>query len=85
MASLQILGMMSTEFVKLVLLAFIIAAPLSWYAMNKWLEGFEYKTTLNIFIFIVAGVGALAIALFTISYESLRAANTNPARTLRSE
>ncbi len=81
----QILGMMSREFVKLVLLAFIIAAPLSWYAMNKWLEGFEYKTTLNIFIFIVAGVGALAIALFTISYESVRAANTNPARTLRSE
>ena len=81
----QILGMMSREFVKLVLLAFIIAAPLSWYAMNKWLEGFEKKTTLNIFIFIVAGVGALAIALFTISYESVRAANTNPARTLRSE
>ena len=81
----QILGMMSREFVKLVLLAFIIAAPLSWYAMNKWLEGFEYKTTLNIFIFIIAGVGALAIALFTISYESFRAANTNPARTLRSE
>ena len=81
----QILAMMSREFVKLVLLAFIIAAPLSWYAMTKWLEGFEYKTPLNIFIFIVAGVGALAIALFTISYESFRAANTNPARTLRSE
>jgi putative ABC transport system permease protein len=81
----QILGMMSTEFIKLVLLAFVIAGPLSWYAMNKWLEGFEYKTPLNIFIFVMAGLGALAIALFTISYESLKAANTNPARTLRNE
>lgn len=81
----QILGMMSKEFVKLVMLAFVIAGPLSWYAMNKWLEGFEYKTPLNIFIFILAGLGALAIALLTISYESMKAANTNPARTLRNE
>ncbi len=81
----QILGMMSKEFVKLVLIAFVIAGPLSWYAMSKWLEGFEYKTPLNIFIFILAGLGALAIALFTISFESFRAANTNPARTLRNE
>jgi putative ABC transport system permease protein len=81
----QILGMMSKEFVKLVLIAFVIAGPLSWYAMNKWLEGFEYKTPLDISIFILAGLGALAIALFTISYESIKAANTNPARTLRNE
>ena len=81
----QILGMMSMEFVKLVLLAFVIAAPLSWYAMSKWLEGFEYKTPLNISIFILAGLSALAIALFTISYESFKAANTNPASTLRNE
>lgn len=81
----QILGMMSKEFVKLVLLAFVIATPLSWYAMNKWLEGFEYKTTLDALIFTYAGLGAIVIALLTISYESLKAANTNPAKTLRNE
>jgi putative ABC transport system permease protein len=81
----QILGMMSKEFVKLVLLAFVIAGPLSWYAMNKWLEGFEYKTPLDLSIFVMAGLAALAIALLTISYESIKAANTNPARTLRTE
>lgn len=81
----QIMAMMSREFVKLVMLAIIIATPLSWYVMNKWLQGFEYRTPLNVFIFTYAGAGALAIALLTISYESLKAANTNPASTLRSE
>jgi putative ABC transport system permease protein len=81
----QIMGMMSKEFVKLVMIAFFIAIPLSWYAMQKWLQGFEYKTSLNIAPFIYAGLSALIIALVTISYESLRAANTDPAKTLRSE
>jgi putative ABC transport system permease protein len=81
----QIVGMMSKEFVKLVLIAFVVASPVAWYAMTKWLEGFEYRTTLDILIFTYAGLGALTIALLTISYESLKAANTDPARTLRSE
>lgn len=81
----QIVGMMSKEFVRLVLIAFIIAIPLSWYAMQKWLENFEYKTTLNIAPFVYAGLCALLIALLTISYESFRAANTDPAKTLRNE
>jgi putative ABC transport system permease protein len=81
----QIMGMMSKEFVKLVLVAFVIAVPLSWYAMQKWLEGFAYKTTLNIMPFAFAGLSALVIALVTISYESLKAANTDPAKTLRNE
>ena len=81
----QIMGMMSKEFVRLVLVAFAIAIPLAWYAMQKWLEGFEYKTPLSIAPFVYAGLTALAIALLTISYESLRAANTDPAKTLRTE
>jgi putative ABC transport system permease protein len=81
----QIMSMMSKEFVRLVLIAFAIAIPLSWYAMQKWLEGFEYKTSLNIAPFIYAGLSALVIALLTISYESLKAANTDPAKTLRNE
>jgi putative ABC transport system permease protein len=81
----QIVGMMSKEFVKLVMIAFLIAIPLSWYAMQKWLQGFEYKTPLNIAPFIYAGLSALIIALVTVSYESLRAANADPAKTLRNE
>ncbi|HZB11747.1 MAG TPA: ABC transporter permease [Chryseolinea sp.] len=81
----QIMAMMSKEFVKLVLFAFIVAVPLAWYAMEKWLEGFEYKTPLNIAPFVYAGLAALVIALLTISYESLKAANMDPAKTLRNE
>jgi putative ABC transport system permease protein len=81
----QITGMMSKEFVRLVVLAFVIAVPLAWYGSQKWLEGFEYKTPLNITPFVLAGVCALVIALLTVSYESLKAANTDPAKTLRNE
>jgi putative ABC transport system permease protein len=81
----QIMSMMSKEFIRLVLIAFLIATPLAWYAMNQWLQAFEYKISLEISVFIFAGLGALAIALITISYESLRAANADPARTLRNE
>ncbi len=81
----QIMGMMSREFVKLVLLAFVIAAPLAWYAMNQWLQAFEYKVPLDVSIFTFAGLGAIAIALLTVSYESLKAASADPARTLRNE
>jgi putative ABC transport system permease protein len=81
----QILGMMSKEFVKLVLISIALATPVAWYAMNKWLQGFEYKTTVDAFIFLYAGLAAISIALLTISYESLKAASANPASTLRSE
>lgn len=81
----QIVGMMSSEFVKLVLVAFAMGTPVAWYVMDKWLQGFEYKTSLDFFIFSYAGLAAIIIALATISFESLKAANTNPARTLRNE
>jgi putative ABC transport system permease protein len=81
----QILRMMSKEFVKLVLISFAVAVPLSWYAMDKWLQNFEYKMPLSIAPFVYAGLSALVIALLTISYESLKAANTDPAKTLRNE
>ncbi len=81
----QIVTMMSKEFVKLVILAFVIAAPLAWYAMSKWLQAFEYKMALEVSLFFFAGLTAVVIALLTITYESLRAANADPARTLRNE
>lgn len=81
----HIVGMMSGEFVKLVVIAFAIGAPIAWYAMDKWLQRFEYKTPLDFSLFLYAGLASITIALLTISYESFKAAKTDPARTLRSE
>ncbi len=81
----QIVAMMSTEFVKLVLIAFVIAVPLAWYGMNKWLESFAYKISIEWFVFALAGVVALTIALITVSFESIKLAMGNPVESLRSE
>jgi putative ABC transport system permease protein len=81
----QIIGLISREFVKLVLVAVLLAAPLSWYLMNEWLQRFTYKTEVDLFIFLYAGAAAILTALLTVSFESLRAAMQNPTKSLRSE
>ena len=81
----QILSLLNIDFVKWVGLAFIIAVPIAWYAMYKWLEGFAYKTTMSWWIFALAGITALAIALLTVSWQSFRAAVANPVESLRDE
>ncbi len=81
----QILKLLNKDFVKWVGLAFIVAVPISWYAMNKWLEGFAYKTTMSWWIFALAGIIALFIALLTESWQSFRAATNNPVDALRDE
>lgn len=81
----QIVAMMSTEFVKLVVLAFVISMPIAWYAMNRWLEGFAYREPIHLTVFVYAGVTALAIALLTVGFESVKAASANPVNSLRNE
>ncbi|MBS1681472.1 MAG: ABC transporter permease [Bacteroidetes bacterium] len=81
----QIVMMMSSEFVKLVLVAFVIAVPVAWYGMGQWLEGFAYKTSMGWIVFVLAGAVALAIALITVSFESVKSAMGNPVDSLRSE
>ncbi|HCW08350.1 MAG TPA: ABC transporter permease [Cytophagales bacterium] len=81
----QIVAMMSAEFVKLVLIAFVFAVPLAWYGMSKWLEGFAYKISIEWIVFALAGLVALAIALLTVSFESIKSAMGNPVESLRSE
>ncbi|MFV0268152.1 MAG: ABC transporter permease, partial [Draconibacterium sp.] len=81
----EILTMLNKDFVKWVAIAFVIATPIAWYAMNKWLENFAYKTTLSWWIFALAGVLALGIALLTVSWQSWRAATRNPVEALRYE
>jgi putative ABC transport system permease protein len=80
-----IVGLLSGDFVKLVVIAFVIACPLSWLAMHRWLQGFAYRTSLNAGIFVLAGAGALMIAVLTISFQAIKAALANPVTSLRAE
>ena len=82
---IQILSLLNKDFVKWVGLAFIAAVPISWYAMHQWLEGFAYKTTMSWWVFGLAGILALIIALLTVSWQSFRAAVANPVKALRDE
>lgn len=81
----EVLVLLNGDFVKWVAIAFVIATPIAWYAMNKWLENFAYKTTLSWWIFTLAGLLALGIALLTVSWQSWRAATRNPVEALRYE
>jgi putative ABC transport system permease protein len=81
----EILTMLNKDFVKWVAIAFVVACPIAYYAMNKWLENFAYKTSLSWWIFALAGLLALGIALLTVSWQSWRAATRNPVEALRYE
>lgn len=81
----QVLLLVSKEFLYLVLIAFVIAIPATWWVMNKWLQDFAYRTTINAWVFVMAGVIALFIAVFTISFQAIKAALMNPVKSLRSE
>lgn len=82
---INIVRMLSTDFVKLVLLAFIIATPIAWWFMNKWLQDFATRIDLSWPIFAVTGIIALLIALITLSFQAIRAAISNPVKSLRTE
>lgn len=80
-----IVALFSKEFVKVILVAFALAAPLTWYLMHEWLQGFAYKTDIHWSVFITGMVVTLAIALATIGYRAVKAALANPVATLRAE
>ena len=77
--------MLSKDFIKLVFIACLIAFPLSWWAMNKWLQSFAYRIDISWWIFLAAAVAALFIALLTISFQAIKAAVANPVKSLRTE
>ncbi|HNX55454.1 MAG TPA: ABC transporter permease [Prolixibacteraceae bacterium] len=81
----EVMILLNRDFVKWVLIAFVIAAPIAYYAMSKWLENFAYRTSLSWWIFALAGILALGIALLTVSWQSWRAATRNPVEALRYE
>jgi putative ABC transport system permease protein len=81
----SIVALLSKDFIKLVLVAIVIATPISWFAMNKWMEGFAYQSQIHWWIFFIAGLLAVIVALITISFQSIKAAMMNPVKSLRSE
>jgi ABC-type antimicrobial peptide transport system permease subunit len=81
----QIVGMITKDFMLLILVAFIIAAPLAYLAMHQWLQNFAFRTTLSWWIFAFGGIAMIIIALITLSIQTFRAAAANPVKSLRSE
>jgi putative ABC transport system permease protein len=80
-----IVKLLSKDFLKLIIIAIIIATPVAWWAINKWLEGFAYRINISWWVFAVAGMLALLIALVTISFQAIKAALANPVESLRSQ
>jgi putative ABC transport system permease protein len=81
----EVLILLNKDFIKWVAIAFVIACPIAYYAMSKWLESFAYKTELSWWIFALSGILTLVIAIVTVSWQSWRAATRNPVEALRYE
>ena len=81
----DITKMLSKDFIKLILIAIVIASPIAWWAMNKWLEDFAYRVNISWWIFVAAGALALMIAMLTVSFQAIKAAIANPVKSLRTE
>lgn len=82
---LNLWAMLSKDFLLLVAISLFLAVPAAWYFLSNWLAQYEYRTEISWWIFVVAGGGALLITLVTVSYQSIKAALTNPVKSLRME
>jgi putative ABC transport system permease protein len=82
---MSITRLLASEFVLLVLVAFVIASPITWFAMNKWLQDFAYRIGISWWMFLITALGAMLIALFTVGFQAIRAAIANPVKSLRTE
>jgi putative ABC transport system permease protein len=82
---ISIVQLLSTEFLKLIFISFLIAAPLSWYFINKWLEDYAYRINLEWWVFAISGSAAMVIAFTTVGYHAIKAAISNPIQSLRNE
>jgi ABC-type antimicrobial peptide transport system permease subunit len=81
----HIVTLLSKDFLVLVLVAAAIAFPMAWYGLNSFLQGYAYRTNLSWWVFALAGVISLLIAILTVSFQSIKAAIANPAKSLRTE
>jgi putative ABC transport system permease protein len=81
----QVMVLMSKDFVLLVIIAFVIAAPVAWYFTNRWLESFANRVNIDVSAILISGITAVVIAMATISFQSIKAARENPVKAMRSE
>jgi putative ABC transport system permease protein len=81
----DLLFMLNSDFIRWFAIAFVIACPVAWYAMHKWLQNFTYKTGLNWWVFLLSGFVVLTVAVLTVTLQSIRAAKRNPVEALRCE
>ncbi|WP_426670833.1 ABC transporter permease [Mucilaginibacter sp. McL0603] len=81
----SITAMLSKDFVRLILIALLVASPISWWAMHSWLQGFAYRINIPLWVFLFSGAAAIFIALLTISFQSIKAAVANPVKSLRND
>jgi putative ABC transport system permease protein len=81
----NIVMLLSKDFIKLVLIAFVIASPVAWFVMHNWLNDFAYRVNISWWIFFAAGLLAVVIAVATISFQAVKAAIANPVKSLRTE
>jgi len=77
--------LLSTDFIRLVIISLFIASPLAWYLMHNWLQHYDYHSTISVWVFVLTGLAAVMITLLTISFQSVKAALANPVKSLRSE
>ena len=81
----RIVILLSKEFIILIAIAFVVAVPVSYYYINKWLQDFAYRINIQWWVFLLAAIAALLVALLTVSYQAIRAATANPVKSLRTE
>jgi ABC-type antimicrobial peptide transport system permease subunit len=81
----KITTLLSRDFLKLVVISLFIACPIAWVAMHLWLQNYEYRVSIQWWVFMLAGVVSVLIAILTVSYQSIRAAFANPVKSLRNE
>ena len=84
-SSTNLFLLLSSSFTKQVIVAFVIASPVAFYVMNEWLKGFEYKISLDVWVFLASGLVAFLIAMLTVSYRSIKAAHSNPLNALKQD
>jgi len=82
---MDITTLMSKDFLRLIIISFVIASPVAWFAMGKWLENYTYRITVEWWVFVAAGLLSLLITLITISFQAIKAAIANPVESLRTE
>jgi putative ABC transport system permease protein len=81
----SVTALLSKDFIRLVIVAIIVASPIAWYVMNQWLQNFTYRIQISWWMFVAAGILAILIAVMTVSFQSIKAALVNPVKSLRSE